>query len=260
MRKRLRVFAAAALLAAGACFSAFGQEDVTVAVEQFDMEIQIPGDWNYFTVTMEPDNPLFAAMGVDGKTYIDLWKQNGIHIDAMSDDLELTLVDVGASEDAVHLASYSDKELDRMMAEVGKQNQQKILGDLKKENDAISMVDGLAIAPTNIHKNGPVTYMVSDIEMTSGQVTMYGQQYYTVVNSRTFTFNFNSLTGKKVTDAQKDTAQKIMDSVTFGHLDKEKKASRNMLGSIGRGAAVGAAVGAIAYCMNKILVKKRKEK
>lgn len=262
--KKLFLLPLAALLSVTAGFISAGAEMTTVSVESYDLTVQLPEDWVYITSETSPSDPVFEQLGIEGKSFLETMKQNRLLIDGITTDMELALSNP-SDTNIVQLSSSSDEELADLMEEMGKQDMDKILEDAKSEVNTLASVVDMTVEPLEVYRNGSMTYIISDTKVSYDAAVVYGHQYYTVVNKHVLTFQFNSLTGQKLTDAQKAAAREIMNTVSFGHLDEPASGfsyNWKLIWQEGAKGAVGGGLIGMAAAGIWLLYKKkfRKEK
>ena len=217
--KKLFLLPLVALLSVTAGFISAGAETTTVSVESHDFSVQLPNDWVYFTSKSDPSDPIFEQLGLEGESALEMMNQNHLLIDGLTADMELAITNPSDVK-IVQLSNVNDKDLADLMEEMRKQDMGEVMDELESEVKTLAQVLDMTIEPLEVYRNGSITYIVSDTWVSYDTAVVYGQQYYTVVNKHLLTFQFNSLTGQKLTEEQKAAAREIINTVSFGHLDK----------------------------------------
>ena len=222
----------AVFLAVSMCSSAFAEEQApggdgkqTVRLESMDMSLELPEGWTAFTSELTAEDPLFRTYGLEGKERLSQWKEQGVLIDALNFDMEFTVVNAGEGH-VTHLSQYTDEQLQEIMEAVTEEGLAEQLKNLKEEKTSYSQVDKVAVDYHDILRKEQASYLLGDSRFERQGQTLYGLQYYTIVNGRILTFNFYSLDGAELKPEQKTAAGEIMDTVGFGHLDKPKATGR----------------------------------
>lgn len=179
------------------------EDKETVKINKPGFQLQVPKAWATVTSDMEPDDPVFSQLGVDGKDMLSQLESQNVLLDSMNMDekTEFNITCISSEEKITHLTQFSDEDVEKFAENL-----------TKEEKGSPVKYDGYTL-----YDHPQAKFIVSKMEL--GEGNGYGQQYFTIVNHNSLRFQIMSFNGPLSKETEKQVKE-IIDSVVFDSLEE----------------------------------------
>ncbi len=177
---------------------ALGME--TYNIEEIGITIDIPSDWVAFTRDIDESNPILKNYGYTKEQLLAYMKESGIFLNAAPQDGSIEVIVRSFEIDFEDLNLLSDSEL--------KTCSDGIVAEGEKA--------GMTITPVyEPYQHKQAKFLIFNIQQKIGNTTVYGIEYFSVVNRKSIAITMQSYTGSMLSNSQEQEFKDIIDSTHF---------------------------------------------
>ncbi len=166
-------------------------------LEELDMSISIPDEFDVFTRDIKSDDPLLKEYGIS-KQDLDFMYENKVYLYAMDQLMQYELMvtmDELAHED---LNDFSDSGLNSMLDDI----------------DELYTSNGITIIKSDIYTHSQTKFLRIHMSQPGASDALYSLQYHTIIDGKGINITLHSYSGQIGFD-EEAIAKEIVDSTDF---------------------------------------------
>lgn len=235
--KRLLLLAIAIICFFSAATAALAAEPEEYELTLLNMTINAPEGWITFSRDTGADDPDLELLGLDSEELADYYIQNNIYLNMISvepyAEIVVTMTDYEGSRDTYDFNLVPEEEMMPMAESVMLEMQEEM-------NDKVSYTD------CAVYEHQQAKFAVFYMTQQNMGVTIYGKQYYTVINGQAINITLHSY-GAMITGDLEQIIKDTVDSVTFTKVTEKPAAGSAALIAGLIGVAAAGIAGAVLY-------------
>lgn len=245
MKRVFCVFVVLSLLVISLSSNATAATDDIYIIDELNMTISLPSNLVVFTRDFDESDPNIISSGIDVEYMRNLFEKSPIYLNAISTEplyeIVVTMTTYSGSSDIYDFNQYTDTDLLGMAKELGSASQSSGITYIKTE--------------LNGRYNDQAKFVKFLIKQPSQDQTVYGVQYYTIINGKAINITLHSYTGS-ITSDMESTISKIVKNTTFEVINRDKPLPDIVIKTLGA-AIAGGIIGLIFVVFQR--AKKKKE-
>ena len=182
---------------------AYADDMVTYNLDALNMSIDVPAEWLTFTLDTDDSDPNLALLGIGADDLVADFESKSIYLNSLQTDpvveIVVTMLAYDGSQDIFSFNRFSDSELESLGLEM--------VEGLEGETDADYTFTGT-------YNTDQAKFATYDLEQSYYGQTIYGHQFYTVINGQAINITMHSYDGP-LSDEMRNLQYEIVDSVYF---------------------------------------------
>lgn len=220
MKKSMGMKLAAVLLLAAVCFGGVKAKAAeTVTVPELDVTLTLPEEMVGFTRELDEDDENLAALGLTADALLSEFETKHIYFNGISyeplHEIVVTMTEDEGLNQIFDFNQYSDKEMNEM-------------AEMLVDSDETKQ-SGINYSFVEVYQQNQAKFVVFDINQLMSGMTVYGRQYYTVINGQAINVTVQSYEGE-VTEEMKTELKGIVDSLAFGEVKENPNKKVSLTG------------------------------